>query len=101
MKKGLMVAALTAVLVVLPVSSRVYAEGPTLAGQWQVLREGKSETTLLTLSQSEDSPTGQWTPAKGTASVIENGKIARDTLTFSFIHDKKRFMQQATSAVTL
>jgi hypothetical protein len=91
MKKDLMVAALFAVLMVLPVSSRVYAQGATLTGQWQVLRDGKSETTLLTLSQSGDSITGKWAPAKGAASEIENGKIAGDTLTFSFIHDKKRF----------
>jgi hypothetical protein len=91
MKKGIMVAALSAVLMVLPVSSRVYAQGVNLTGHWQVLRDGKSETTLLTLNQSEDSITGKWAPAKGAASEIENGNIAGDTLTFSFIHDNKRF----------
>jgi hypothetical protein len=90
-EEGLMVAPLFAVLMVLPVSSRVYAQGATLTGQWQVLRDGKSETRLLTLSQSGDSIAGKWAPAKGAASEIENGKIAGDTLTFSFIHDKKRF----------
>ena len=56
MKKGLMVAALSTVLMALPVSSRVYAQGVNLTGHWQVLRDGKSETTLVTLSQGDSVP---------------------------------------------
>ena len=87
MKKNLMIA----VLMVLTISSQAYAQGAALTGQWYVLPDGKSVTTLLTLSQSGDSITGKWAPAKGAASEIENGKIEGDTLTFSFISDNKRF----------
>jgi hypothetical protein len=96
--KNLMVKVLSAVLMVLPMSTQVYAEGVTLAGKWYVLPDGKSKVTLLTLSQSGDSLTGTWAPDKGTPSEIENAKIAGDTLTFSFISEKKQF--NATGHVT-
>jgi len=91
MKKNIMIKLLFAVSIVLPMSSQVYAEGATLTGKWYVLPDGKSKVTLLTLSQSGDSITGNWAPDKGTSSEIENGKIAGDTLTFSFISEKKQF----------
>jgi len=56
-----------------------------------VAREDKPGTTLLTLTQSGDTLTGKWIPAKGATSEIENAKIAGDILTFSFIHDKTHF----------
>jgi hypothetical protein len=91
MKRSLIATALSAVLMVLPISSQVYAQGENLTGKWYVLPDGKSITTLLTLNQSGDSVTGNWAPAKGPASKIENGKIVGDTLTFSFIYENKRF----------
>jgi hypothetical protein len=98
MKKNLVIKVLSALLMVLPVSTRVYAEGVTLAGKWYVLPDGKSKVTLLTLSQAGDSLRGSWTPDKGASSEIENAKIEGNTLTFSFISEKKQF--NATGHVT-
>jgi hypothetical protein len=69
----------------------VYAQSANLTGQWHLLCDAKFGTTLLTLSQSGDSISGQLTPAKGAASEVEDGKIVGDTLTFSFVHDKTHF----------
>jgi hypothetical protein len=91
MKKNLVIKILSAVLMVLPMSTQVYAEGVTLVGKWYVLPDGKSKVTLLTLSQSGNLLTGTWAPDKGTSSEIENAKIAGDILTFSFISEKKQF----------
>jgi len=69
----------------------VHAQSTNLTGQWKVVRDGKSGTTLLTLNQSGNSITGNWALGKGPAFEIENGKIDGDTLTFSFVHDKEQF----------
>jgi hypothetical protein len=100
MKKCFMVAASSAVLMMLSIAPLVYAQSANLTGQWQVVRDGKPGTTLLTLSQSGESITGKWAPAKGSASEIVDGKIGGDTLTFSFVHDKAHFNAMVISAVT-
>ena len=86
-----MVAASSTVLMMISATPLVYAQSANLTGQWQVVCDGKSGTALLTLNQSGDSIAGKWTPAKGAASEIENGKVAGDTLTFSFVHHKMHF----------
>jgi hypothetical protein len=91
MKKSPIVSALPAVLAMLALSAHVYAQAANPVGKWYVLPDGKSEATTLVLNQSGDSITGDWTPPKGTASPIENGKIAADTLTFAFTSQKKQF----------
>ena len=91
MKKNPIVGALPAVLAMLALSANVYAQAANLVGKWYVLPEGKSEATTLVLNQSGDVITGNWTPPKGTASAIEDGKIAADTLTFTFTSQKKQF----------
>jgi hypothetical protein len=91
MKKNPIVGALPAVLAMLALSAHVYAQAASPVGKWYVLPDGKSEATTLVLNQSGDSITGDWTPPKGTASPIENGKIAADTLTFTFTSQKKQF----------
>lgn len=98
MKRSLFGVALLGVWVMPFTSPQLYAQSVTLSGKWYILPNGRSAITLLTLSQSGDSVTGRWAPAKGDASEIENGKIAGDTLTFSFIQDKKHF--DATAHVT-
>jgi hypothetical protein len=91
MKKNLVVKVLFTTLIVLPISSQVFAESTPLAGKWYVLPDGKSKITILTLRQSGESITGTWAPGKGNPSEIENAKIAGDTLTFSFLYEKKEF----------
>ncbi len=91
MKKSMWVAGLFGIATVLAMSVQVYAQSSPLSGKWFVLPDGKSAITLLTLSQSGDSITGKWAPPKGEASEIENGRVAGDTLTFSFVQDKKHF----------
>ncbi len=91
MKKSLWIAGLFGLALVLALSQQVDAQGPTLSGKWFVLPDGKSAITLLTLNQSGDSITGKWAPPNGEASEIENGRVAGDTLTFSFVQDKKHF----------
>jgi hypothetical protein len=87
MKKSLMIAALYGVFIVLPVSSEAYAQGVTLTGTWQVKSDKDPGATVLKLSQSGNSVSGTWQPAHGDPSEIENGKVAGETLTFSFIHN--------------
>jgi len=92
MTKGLMVAINSLVLMgLLPVSSASLrlkvADSPR---PMQVLRDGKSETTPLDAQSSGDSITSSGHHRRR-PSKIENGKIAGDTLTFSFIHDNKAF----------
>jgi len=84
-KNSLTVAALSGVLMLLPVSSLAHAEDVTLTGNWQVKTD--KGTTVLRLSQSGDSVAGKWVPAKGDPAEIENGKIAGDTVTFSFVYN--------------
>jgi hypothetical protein len=55
-----------------------------LTGTWQVKSEKEPEVTILKLRQSGDTVSGTWQPAHGDPSAIENGKIAGETLTFSF-----------------
>ena len=88
MKERFLVAALSTVLTTISTTPLVYAQSANLTGQWQFVRNGKHGTALLALRQSGQSVTGKWMPARGAASPLENGKIAGDTLTFSFIHDK-------------
>ena len=91
MKMSLLVKALFVAIIVLPMSSLAFAEGAPLAGKWYVLPDGKSKITILTLSQSGGQITGTWAPDKDAPSEIVNAKIAGDTLTFSFLYDKKEF----------
>ncbi|MBB5060867.1 hypothetical protein HDF16_005603 [Granulicella aggregans] len=91
MKKSPIVSVLPAVLAMLALSVPIYAQAAIAVGKWYVLPDGKSEATTLVLTQSGDAITGNWTPPKGAASPIENGKIAADTLTFSFTSQKKQF----------
>ena len=91
MKKSFVVAALSAVLMMLSMTPLVYGLSASVTGQWLVVFEGKSETALLTLGQRGDSTTGQWMSEKGTTSKLKDGKLAGDTLTFSFVHDKAHF----------
>jgi hypothetical protein len=91
MRKNPIVGALPAVLAMLALSAHVYAQAASPVGKWYVLPDGKSEATTLVLNRSGDSITGDWTPPKGTASPIENGQIAADTLTFTFTSQKKQF----------
>ena len=91
MKKSFVVAASSAVLMMLSMTPLVYGLDPGVTGQWLVVFEGKSETALLTLSQAGNSATGRWMSEKGATSKLKNGKLAGDTLTFSFIHDKVHF----------
>jgi hypothetical protein len=91
MKINLLLRALCIAIIMLPMPSQAFAEGTSLAGKWYVLPDGKSKITILTLSQSGDQITGTWAPDKGAPSEIENAKIAGDTLTFSFLYDKKEF----------
>jgi hypothetical protein len=91
MKRRYMVAASSILWMMISATPLVCAQSANLTGQWQVVCDGKSGTTLLTLSQSGDFIAGKWTPAKGAATEIRDGKIAGDTLTFSFIHDKTHF----------
>jgi hypothetical protein len=89
--KGLMVAASSAVLMMLSMTPLVYGQSASVTGQWLVVYEGTSETALLTLSQAGNSATGQWMSEKGATSKLKDGKLAGDTLTFSFGHDKAHF----------
>ena len=91
MKKSPIVGALSAVLAMLALSAHAYAQAASPVGKWYVLPDGKSEATTLLLNQYWDSITGDWTSPKGTASPIESGKITADTLTFTFISQKKQF----------
>lgn len=77
--------------VVFGLTTAIHAQSSTVGGKWLVLPDGKSAITLLVLRQSGESITGQWAPPKGEASTIEDGKVAGDTFTFSFVQDKKRF----------
>lgn len=91
MKKNMPALGLLCLTIALAMTSQVYAQSSTLSGKWFVLPDGKSAITLLTLSQSGDSITGKWAPPKGEASEIKDGRIAGDTLTFSFVQDHKHF----------
>jgi hypothetical protein len=84
MKKRLSVAALCGVVMVLTISREAHAQGVNLTGTWQVKSEKEPEVTILKLRQSGDTISGAWQPAHGDPSEIENGKIAGETLTFSF-----------------
>jgi hypothetical protein len=88
MNKRLMIATLCGVLMVLPISSEAHAQGVNLTGAWQVKNDKEPGVTVLKLSQSGDCVSGTWQPAHGDPSEIENGKIAGETLTFSFLHNK-------------
>jgi hypothetical protein len=87
MKKHLMIAALSGVFMVLTGSPEAHAQGVNLTGTWQVKSDKDPGVTILKLSQSGDSVSGTWQPAHGDPSEIENGKIAGETLTFSFTHN--------------
>jgi len=91
MKRSFVVAASSAVLMMLSMTPLVSGQSTSVAGQWLVVSEGKSETALLTLSQAGGSATGQWMSEKGATSKLKDGKLAGDTLTFSFVHDKSHF----------
>jgi hypothetical protein len=84
MKRRLSVAALCGVVMVLTISREAHAQGVNLTGTWQVKSEKEPEVTILKLRQSGDTVSGTWQPAHGDPSEIENGKIAGETLTFSF-----------------
>jgi hypothetical protein len=84
MKKRLMIAALCGVFMALPVSPEALAQGVNLTGTWQVKSDKDPGVTILKLSQSGESVSGTWQPAHGDPSEIENGKILREILTFSF-----------------
>ena len=90
MKKSFVVAASSGVLMMLSMTP-LYGLSAGVTGQWLVVFKGKSETALLTLGQRGDSTTGQWMSEKGTTSKLKDGKLAGDTLTFSFVHDKTHF----------
>jgi hypothetical protein len=87
MKKRLMLATLCGVFMVLPISSEAHAQAVNLTGTWEVKGGKDPGVTVLKLSQSGDSISGTWQPAQGDPSEIENGKIAGETLTFSFVHN--------------
>ena len=87
MRKQIMIAALCGVFLALAGSSEAHAQGVNLTGTWQVKSDKDPRVTILKLSQSGDSVSGTWQPPHGDASEIENGKIAGETLTFSFTHD--------------
>ncbi|MCU1222539.1 MAG: hypothetical protein JWQ42_632 [Edaphobacter sp.] len=91
MKRSFVVAASSAVLMMLSMTPLVYGQSTSVTGQWLVVYEGKSETALSTLSQAGGSATGQWMSEKGATSKLKDGKLAGDTLTFSFVHDKSHF----------
>jgi hypothetical protein len=87
MKTRLRIAALCGVFIVLPISPEAQAQGVNFTGTWQVKSDKDPGVTVLKLSQSGDTVSGRWQPARGDPSEIENGKIAGQTLTFSFIHN--------------
>jgi hypothetical protein len=84
MKKHLMIATLCGVFMALTGSREARAQAVNLTGTWQVKSDKDPGVTILKLSQSGDSVSGTWQPAHGDPSEIENGKIAGETLTFSF-----------------
>jgi hypothetical protein len=84
MAKRLLIAALCGVLVASSVSPGAYAQGVNLTGTWQVKSDKDPGATILKLSQSGDSVSGTWQPARGGPSEIENGKVVGEILTFSF-----------------
>jgi hypothetical protein len=88
MKKNRMFAALSGVFMLLPVWSHAYAQAVDLIGTWQVRSDKDTGATVLKMSQSGDSISGKWEPSKGDPAEIENGKIAGQILTFSFIYNK-------------
>ncbi len=98
MKKRVWGAALSGVVMALSMSTQIQAQALMLSGKWLVLPDGKSALTLLTLIQSGDSVTGKWEPPKGVPSKIENGKVAGNILTFSFVRNKQHF--EATGRIT-
>ena len=79
MKKRHMIAALYGVFIALTGSLEANAQGVNLTGNWQVKSDKDPRVTILKLSQS-----GDWQPAQGDPSEIENGKVVGATLTFSF-----------------
>jgi hypothetical protein len=87
MKTSRMIATLCGVFMVLPIASEAYAQGEKLTGTWQIRSDKDPGVTVLKLSQSGDSVSGTWQPAHGDPSEIESGKIAGETLTFSFTHN--------------
>jgi hypothetical protein len=76
MKKRLMIAAFCGVFMALLISPGADAQGTNLTGTWQVKSDKDSGVTILKLSQSGDSVSGTWQPAKGDPSQIENGRMA-------------------------
>jgi hypothetical protein len=91
MKKVFMAATSATVLMMLSMTSFVFAKTDDRTGQWLVVYEGNPETALLTLNQAGDSATGQWMTEKGATSKIKDGRFSGDILTFSFVHDKANF----------
>jgi hypothetical protein len=86
-----MVATSATVLMMLSMTSFVFAKTEGRTGQWIVVYEGNPETALLTLNQAGDSATGQWMTEKGATSKIKDGRFSGGILTFSFDHDKAHF----------
>jgi hypothetical protein len=84
MKKRLMIAALCGVFMALTGLPEAHAQGVNLTGTWQVKSDKDRGVTILKLSQSGNSVSGTWQPARGDPSEIENGMIVGETLTFSF-----------------
>lgn len=68
-----------------------YAQSPSVAGHWQLVRTDNQEVSNFTLTQSGQTVTGAWAPPKGPAVKIKDGTLNGDTLTCWFFHDKKRF----------
>ena len=91
MKRSIWITALSGLAIAISMSPHVQAQASLLSSKWFVLPDGKSTLTLLTLNRSGGAVTGKWAPPKGEASEIENGKVTGDTLTLSFIQDKKHF----------
>jgi hypothetical protein len=87
MRKHLVTAALCGVFMVLPISSEAYAQGANLTGTWQVKNDKEPGISTLKLTQSGVAVTGTWQSAHGDTSKIEDGKLAGETLTFSFTRD--------------
>src|SRR5260370_3916432 len=59
-KKSLMIAALSGVFMVLPMSSEAYGQGVNLTGTWQVKSDKDPGVTVLKLNQSGDFVSGKW-----------------------------------------
>ena len=88
MKKNRMIAALSGVFMLRAIWSHAYAQAVNLTGTWQVESDKDNGAIVLKMNQSGDSISGEWEPSKGDPAEIENGKIAGQTLSFSFIYKK-------------